>query len=529
MICAPTFVPIREGSTQVDLLYPHFEPKESAKGNLAFALHVQGLSDVGQTALFALLPTTAGYSPQWFIARWGRTGVGPFSFMPIPAQVEEEGRACVQVYGHDAYNFNWRNCQWEVLELIEPRRLDTSSGETVLWIPNLEAVFALADGLPLVNLDTQADGEYVDGRLSKESEPNSPSYKITFAGRVWRRWLDRPEGHEQLELLAFDPRSAVLEDALDEVWGDIGGQNEAKRELIRAIQWPVLYPELFLLFKRRRSRGVLLYGPPGCGKTLLGKAVVKLLAALYNRRAEDGGFQYVKGHQLLDQFVGNSEKAVKALFDEARRWREQKGYPSVLFFDEADALFKRRPAQEQSFTLVPALLAEMDGMDDSGAFVILATNRPDALDPAITRPGRIDRRIRIQRPDQEASSQIFRIHLEGVYLEEGLTVEELSAFAAAELFQDHYSLYELSGAGRAALFHLRDLASGALIHNIVDRATANKMEYCIENDLRAGLSREDLRQATSEVFEEQRESKHPEELEEFAERWGGEVVQVRKL
>ena len=392
----------------------------------------------------------------------------------------------------------------------------------------MEGVYAFRDGLPLLDLDTQAAGELLDGRLTKETEATSASYKVTFGGRVWRRWLEVPEGHEQLELLAFDPRSAVLTDALDDVWGDIGGQNEAKRELIRAIQWPVLYPELFLLFKRRRSRGVLLYGPPGCGKTLLGKAVVKLLAALYNRRAEDGGFQYVKGHQLLDQFVGNSEKAVKSLFDEARRWREQKGYPSVLFFDEADALFKRRPSQEQSFTLVPALLAEMDGMDDSGAFVILATNRPDALDPAITRPGRIDRRIRIQRPDLEASAQVFRIHLDGVYLEEGLALAELSQFAAEELFAETYGLYDLTVGDSTTTFYLRDLASGALIHNIVDRATANKMELCIEREIRAGLGREDLRQATAEVFEEQRETKHPEELEEFVERMGGEVSLLKK-
>ena len=200
---------------------------------------------------------------------------------------------------------------------------------------------------------------------------------------MWRRWR-AADHHPRLELLGFDSESVELQGALDDVWGNIGGQEEAKRELIRAIQWPVLYPELFLLFKRRRSRGVLLYGPPGCGKTLLGKAVVGLLAALYHRKVDDGGFKYVKGHQLLDQYLGNSEKAVKSLFDEARRFREQKGYPAVLFFDEADALFKRRPndARDGAFTLVPSLLAEMDGMDESGAFVILATNRPDSLDLA---------------------------------------------------------------------------------------------------------------------------------------------------
>jgi proteasome-associated ATPase len=221
---------------------------------------------------------------------------------------------------------------------------------------------------------------------------------------------------------------------------------------------------------------------------MLGKAVAQLLAVLYRRRPEDGGFQYVKGHQLLDQYVGNSEKAVKQLFDQARRWREDRGYPAVLFFDEADALFARRPpgGREGGFTLVPALLAEMDGMEESGAFVMLATNRPDALDEAITRPGRIDRKIRITRPDEAASARIFRIHLEGVFLADGNTVETLSAQAAAAL----------CGGPLGAV------TSGALIQNITDRATANKMEHCITQGVRVGLDLEDLERAMAEVAEE---------------------------
>ncbi|MBK5292868.1 MAG: AAA family ATPase, partial [Acidobacteriia bacterium] len=293
----------------------------------------------------------------------------------------------------------------------------------------------------------------------------------------------------------------------------------------------VLYPELFLLFKRRRSRGVLLYGPPGCGKTLLGKAVVWLMAALYHRKADDGGFKYVKGHQLLDQYLGNSEKAVKALFDESRRWREQKGYPAVLFFDEADALFKRRSsnARETGFSLVPALLAEMDGMDESGAFVILATNRPDSLDLAITRPGRIDRRIRVTRPDVAATVRIFRIHLEGVFLEEGLALEVLCESAARELFAPEHKLHQVNFEDGMTDFLLKDLASGALIQNVVDRATANKMEHCIQHDVKAGLNVEDMRRAVEEVLAEQKESRHSEELEEFAELLGRTMVSSRKI
>lgn len=526
MICVGNMTPpIVKGANVIDFCLEHFEPvlSKDAPVEPAFFLHVAGVSAEDQTAAFCLVPSDPERPVQAFLARWGRTGVGPTNFMPIPSQVEDDGRPAIDIYGHQASNFNWRNCQWEVAQIVAPQSLDIPSidGDIVETPENVSGVWAFRKGVAVANLQALPAGEHADLGIVKETDG-----LIRFGGRIWRL-----EAEAQPKLLGFDSQSAALQGTLDQVWAGIGGQEEAKRELIRAIQWPVLYPELFQLFKRRRSRGVLLYGPPGCGKTLLGKAVVQLIAALYHRKPDDGGFKYVKGHQLLDQFVGNSEKAVKGLFDDARKWKEQKGYPAVLFFDEADALFKRRPSTglENSFTLVPALLAEMDGMDESGAFVILATNRPDSLDLAITRPGRIDRRIRVTRPDQAPSATIFRIHLDGVFLDGATTIDELSEAAAESLFDPARKLYDVTFEdGSEEPFLLKDLASGALIQNIVDRATANKMEFCIENGVREGLHREDLARATDEVYAEHLEMRHREELDDFADLRGKKIAKVRK-
>ncbi|BDC49891.1 hypothetical protein F183_A22070 [Bryobacterales bacterium F-183] len=512
--------PIAKGANVIDFCLEHFEPYTPGAGQEpAFFVHVLGTSPEDQTAAFCVIPRDSAKERQTFVARWGRTGVGPTTFMPIPSQVEEDGRPAIDIYGHKASNFNWRNCQWEVAQVLRSADIPSTDGEIVEKPANDPRVWAFRDGVAVANLADLPQGEHAELGITREGD------MIRFGGRIWKYG----EVGNEAKLLGFDSQSASLQATLDDVWGDIGGQDEAKRELIRAIQWPVLYPELFDLFKRRRSRGVLLYGPPGCGKTLLGKAVVKLIAALYHRKADDGGFKYVKGHQLLDQFVGNSEKAVKGLFDDARKWREQRGYPAVLFFDEADALFKRRPSNglENSFTLVPALLAEMDGMEESGAFVILATNRPDSLDLAITRPGRIDRRIRVTRPHAAAAASIFRIHLDGVFLDPAVTLDGLSDYAAESLFDPSRQLYEVEFEdGSSAAFLLSDLASGALVQNIVDRATANKMEYCIENDVREGLSKSDLDAAIAEVWGEHVETRHTEEIEDFAEARGKRVARV---
>jgi hypothetical protein len=531
--------PVKPGESVVEVCFDYFEAAASPESSAAFALHVVGLEADDDGAVFAMVSAEASSERQYFVARWGRTGVGPTRFLPVPAQIDDN-RPGVMLYGEKVTNFTWRNYQWEIVSLAERNAIDSLSLEADHFqIPaNSDDYWVFQSGRPIANIDGSSTETLATLGIIKERDPEAPhedSYRVKFGGRVWRRHKTKP-GHPTAgvdwELLAFDPESANLQNSLDEVWGDIGGQEEAKRELVRAIQWPVLYPELFVLFKRRRSRGVLLYGPPGTGKTLLGKAVVKLLATLYNRKADDGGFQYVKGHQLLDQYVGNSEKAVKALFDRARRWKQEKGYPSVLFFDEADALFgKRSPSdQERSFSLVPALLAEMDGMDESGAFVVLATNRPDALDLAVTRPGRIDRKIRVTRPDQSATAQIFRIHLDGVLLQQNWTLEQLSEEAASILFSPDWTLYQLRlDDGDTASFGLKDLVSGAVIQNLVDRATANKMEYCIEHGQQEGLSPADLRQAAQEWIQEQRLLRHREEIAEWQELNGKIVLEFERI
>lgn len=518
--------PIGRGENLVEFCFEHFEMLSNSNREPVFALHVVGVDEEGRTAAFCLVHRDG--IAQFYTARWGRSGVGSLHFGPIPVPVEEDDRPGIMVYGSRACTFTWRSHQWEITGLPDAGAFEFASleGESLVEPCNMPNAWALREGLPVCDVDELAAGEYPG--IQKEIE-SAESFRIRFGGRIWRRWRHAHTGKHSIEVLAFDIDPVEISESLDAVWADVGGQEDAKRELIRAIQWPVLYPELFLLFKRRRSRGVLLYGPPGCGKTLLGRAVVKLLAALYRRKADDGGFQYIKGHQLLDQYVGNSEKAVQSLFEKARRWREERGYPAVLFFDEADALFKRRPQGDSSFTLVPALLAEMDGMDESGAFLILATNRPDSLDLAVTRPGRVDRKIRITRPDQTGCEKIFSIHLDGVFLQDGMTRQELSAAAAAALFDRELGLYDLEWEdGSYADFLLKDLASGALIQNIVDRATANKMEHCIEQGVREGLGTDDMKRAIQEVLAEQQLSNHAEELNEFAENNRRRIAEVRK-
>jgi transitional endoplasmic reticulum ATPase len=199
-------------------------------------------------------------------------------------------------------------------------------------------------------------------------------------------------------------------------WDDIGGLDHAKQELMEAVEWPLKYPEVFEATNIKPPRGILLFGPPGTGKTLLAKAVAN---------ESNANFISVKGPELLSKWVGESEKHVREMFRKARQVA-----PCVIFFDEIDSLVPRRGGIGDSHVterVVSQLLTELDGMEElKDVVVIAATNRPDLIDPALLRPGRIERHIYIPPPEKEARKEIFKIHLRGKPLADDVSIDELA-------------------------------------------------------------------------------------------------------
>ncbi len=309
-------------------------------------------------------------------------------------------------------------------------------------------------------------------------------------------------------------------------WNDIAGQVEAKALLREVIEGPLTSPELFAYYNKKPAKGVLLSGPPGCGKTMLGKAAATAVANLHSQPAASG-FIYVKGPEILDPYVGVAEANVRNLFSRARAHFKKFGVPAVVFIDEADAILGVRGSHHAHMekTIVPMFLTEMDGMDTSGALVILATNRPDQLDPAVTREGRIDHKIQISRPGVEDTFALFQLYLNQVPLKDDVT--ETAAYATEKVFDNALALYDLRmEQGRAAKFLFHHLNSGSMVANIVDQAANLALRRDLAANTQTGVSREDVITAVSRVFETNRHTNHEDALREFA--GADKIVDMRK-
>lgn len=267
-------------------------------------------------------------------------------------------------------------------------------------------------------------------------------------------------------------------------WDAIGGLEEAKRVLREAVELPFQHPLLFAHYKMKPPKGVLLKGPPGCGKTMLGRA----LATSIGKADDADAFIYVKGPEILAPLVGVAEANIRELFLRARNFHTRTHKPAVIFIDEAEAILSKRGSGRSSDidkTIVPQFLTEMDGLETSAAIVVLATNRPELLDPAVVREGRIDRQCAVTRPSVTDAEAILARALEPLPIK-GET-KRMATGAAGYLYSD-----QLLIAPKVPLYRF---VSGAMIVNIVERAASRALHRDLEAGTRSCITDEDLIEA----------------------------------
>ncbi|MBL8036721.1 AAA family ATPase [Nitrospira sp. CMX1] len=324
----------------------------------------------------------------------------------------------------------------------------------------------------------------------------------------------------------------VLDETPTITWAQIGGQTEAITAIRKAIEYPLLHAETFERFKFSQPKGFLLYGPPGCGKTLIGQAAAGSLAKQLSESTQgaasdkhnrppvtSGAFLHVKGPEILNMWLGESERMVRDLFDQARARRKEGALP-FIFIDEAESILGTRRAMRSfniSNTLVPMFCSEMDGIESlQDVVIILASNRPDLIDPAVLRPGRIDRKIKVGRPNKSAAAEILKVYLTADLPLDPQLVKDRGGDpvqAVVSLVEDLLeSIFRRTEETRLLSIRLRngqstvlyrgDLVSGAILASIVQRAKEKAIDRTVQSGQPAGLLEEDLRGAVSEEFRE---------------------------
>ncbi|HEX6421081.1 MAG TPA: proteasome ATPase [Acidimicrobiales bacterium] len=345
----------------------------------------------------------------------------------------------------------------------------------------------------------------------------------------------------------------VLEEVPDISYSDIGGLDEQIEQIADAVELPFLHQELFAEHKLPAPKGILLYGPPGCGKTLIAKAVANSLAKKVGARSVDANaksyFLNIKGPELLNKYVGETERQIRLVFQRARE-KSEEGWPVIVFFDEMDSMFRTRGSgisSDVESTIVPQLLAEIDGVESlRNVIVIGASNREDLIDPAILRPGRLDVKIKIERPNEAAAAQIFARYLTVDLPLDAAEVRDLGGGDPQKCVQamiertvdemyrtdrDNEFLEVTYQNGDKEVMYFKDFASGAMIENIVRRAK----KLAIKRNLAGGPKGIRLADLVESIHQEYKEHEdlpnttNPDDWAKISGKKGERIIYVRTI
>jgi proteasome-associated ATPase len=345
----------------------------------------------------------------------------------------------------------------------------------------------------------------------------------------------------------------LLEEVPDISYADIGGLDSQIEQIADAVELPFLYQELFAEHRLPAPKGILLYGPPGCGKTLIAKAVANSLAKkVASKTGDEKGRSYfinIKGPELLNKYVGETERQIRLVFQRARE-KSEEGWPVIVFFDEMDSMFRTRGSgisSDMESTIVPQLLAEIDGVEGlRNVIVIGATNREDLIDPAILRPGRLDVKIKIERPNAAAATQIFSRYLtteipisptEVTSRGSGdadAAVSSMIETTVSEMYRDDEANRFLEVTyqnGDKEILYYRDFASGAMIENIVRRAKKLAIKRVIAGGER-GICVQDLVDSIKQEYKEHEDlpnTTNPDDWAKISGKKGERIVFIRTL
>lgn len=345
----------------------------------------------------------------------------------------------------------------------------------------------------------------------------------------------------------------VLEEVPDMSYDDVGGLDTQIEQITDAVELPFVHQKLFAEYQLPAPKGILLYGPPGCGKTLIAKAVANSLA---KKVAEVSGdtqarsyFLNIKGPELLNKYVGETERQIRLVFQRARE-KSEEGWPVIVFFDEMDSLFRTRGtgiSSDMESTIVPQLLAEIDGVETlKNVIVIGASNREDLIDPAILRPGRLDVKIKIERPDEAAAASIFSRYLVSeLPLDAGevtslgggdpdKAVRAMIETTVEEMYRedDQNRFLEVTYQnGDKEIMYFKDFSSGAMIENIVRRAKKRAIKRFIDDGAK-GIRTEDLIASIHQEYKEHEDlpnTTNPDDWAKISGKKGERIVYIRTL